>query len=180
MKDFATLLIALDRLRRRIEAVNEHLGRALAWLTLAMVLIQFTVVLLRYVFSIGFIPLQESVWYLHGVIFMLGAGYTLRHDGHVRVDIFYREAAPKVKAIINLLGVTLFLLPVCVLIWWLSWSYVTNSWLIFEGSAEVSGLPFIFLLKTVILVFVVVLVLQGVALLLRACLALADYPLSDA
>ena len=162
----------MTTLIKSIDALNETVGRGVAWLALAMVLVQFVVVILRYVFAIGFIPMQESIWYLHGIVFMVGAGYTLLHDGHVRVDIFYREARPKAKALVNLLGVLIFLLPVCAVTWWLSWSYVGNSWRIFEGSTEVSGLPFIYLLKTVILVFVVLIVLQGLSLALKSVMVL--------
>ncbi|MDX1604677.1 MAG: TRAP transporter small permease subunit [Candidatus Competibacterales bacterium] len=153
---------------RRLEAVNAVLGRTVAWLALAMVLLQFAIVILRYVFSVGFIALQESVWYLHGLLFMLGAGYTLLRDEHVRIDVIYREASIRYRAWVDLLGVLLLLLPVCGAILWLSWNYVLNAWRTLEGSTELSGLPLIFLLKTVVLVFAVLLSLQGLALALRA------------
>ncbi len=137
-----------------------------------MVLVQFGIVILRYVFAVGFIPLQESIWYLHGMLFMLGAGYTLLHEGHVRVDIFYRSASARYKALVDLLGVLVFLLPVCLISWSLSWRYVLNSWRIREGSTEVSGLPYIYLLKTVILIFLALLIIQGLALALRSLLVL--------
>lgn len=163
----------MTRLIRHLDAINEYTGRVVAWLVLAMVLVQFTVVILRYVFSVGFIPLQESVWYLHGLLFMLGAGYTLLHDQHVRVDIVYRDASPRYKALVDLFGVVVLLLPVCIVTWWLSWGYVANAWRIREGSTELSGLPFIYLLKTVILIFVVLLTIQGVSLALKSLLVLA-------
>ncbi len=158
---------------RRLDAINEYTGRVVAWLALAMVLVQFTVVILRYVFAVGFIPLQESVWYLHGLLFMLGAGYTLLHDQHVRVDIIYRGASPRYQALVDLFGVLVLLLPVCIVTWWLSWGYVANAWRVHEGSAELSGLPYIYLLKTVILIFVVLLTIQGVSLALKSLLTLA-------
>ena len=163
----------------RIDTLNEYVGRGIAWLALIMVLVQFTVVILRYVFAIGFIPMQETIWYLHGILFMLGAGYTLLHDGHVRVDIFYREASRKYKALVDMLGVFIFLLPVCVLTWWLSWGYVLNSWRIFESSTEVSGLPFIYLLKTVILLFVVLVAIQGISMVLKSLLILSGVDFGD-
>lgn len=106
-----------------IDTFNERLGRITAWLALFMVLVQFVVVLMRYVFGVGSIAMQESIVYMHGVLFMIGAGYTLLHNGHVRVDIFYRGAQLRTKATINLLGSLFLLLPVVVLIWIYSWPY---------------------------------------------------------
>jgi TRAP-type mannitol/chloroaromatic compound transport system permease small subunit len=166
-------LIFLSSVAQRIDALNENIGKAVAWLALLMVIVQFIVVIMRYVFGIGSIFMQESIIYLHAIVFMLGAGYTLLHNGHVRVDIFYREASPQRKAVVDLLGVAIFLIPVCALIWWGSWSYVANSWRVFEGSRETSGIQAVFLLKTVILVFVVLVVLQGISLAIRSLLILA-------
>lgn len=162
----------MGRAIRLIDAFNYRLGRTVMWLAALMALVQFLVVIMRYVFAIGSIPLQESIWYMHGMLFMLGAGFALMVDGHVRVDIWYREAPPRAKALIDLLGTLLFLLPVTTAIIWLSWGYVLNSWRVLEGSTEVSGLPFIFLLKTTIWIFAGLLALQGIALLLRALMTL--------
>ena len=163
----------LIKLSHAINTLNERVGRATAWAAVVMVLIQFSVVILRYVFSIGFIPLQETIWYLHGILFMLGAGYTLFHDGHVRVDIVYREASPITKAKIDFFGSLFFLIPVCILAWTVSWSYVINSWAVLEGSVETSGLPTIYLLKSVILIFIILLALQAVSLAIKSYLILA-------
>lgn len=165
---------ALRSLAGWIDRLNEYVGRGVAWVALIMVVVQFVVVILRYVFSMGSIPLQESIWYAHGILFMVGAGYTYLHDGHVRVDIIYRSARPKKKAVIDIFGVVAFLLPVCTLTWWVSWGYVLNSWRTMEGSMETSGLPFIYLLKTVILVFVVLIALQGVSVLIKSAFVLAE------
>ncbi len=140
-----------------------------------MVLVQFVVVILRYVFSFGSIPAQESIWYMHGILFMVGAGYTLLHNGHVRVDMLYREMPPKRKALVDMIGVIIFLFPICVLLMVVSWSYVVNSWRVLGGSIEISGLPFIYLLKTTILVFVFLMTLQGISMVLNSILTLADY-----
>ena len=166
-------MIFLVSVAQRIDALNENIGKAVAWLALLMVIVQFIVVIMRYVFGIGSIFMQESIIYLHATVFMLGAGYTLLHNGHVRVDIFYREASPRRKAVVDIVGVAIFLIPVCALIWWGSWSYVGNSWRVFEGSRETSGIQAVFLLKTVILVFVVLVVLQGISLAIRSLLILA-------
>jgi len=106
-------LAALAALMRFIDSLNEQTGRFIAWCTVAMVLIQFSVVVMRYVFGISFIWMQESVVYLHSMVFMIGAGYTLLHNGHVRVDVFYRSANFRTKAIIDIFGVIFLLLPVC-------------------------------------------------------------------
>jgi len=164
----------LNALATSIDNLNEYIGRGVAWVALIMVLVQFAVVIMRYVFSIGFIPMQESIWYMHGILFMCGAGYTLLHDGHVRVDILYREASAKRKALVDMIGALVFLVPLCILTMWLSWSYVINSWKTLEGSTEISGLPLIFLYKTVIWVFAILLGLQGVAMAIRGFQTLVD------
>lgn len=157
----------LDLLATGIDTLNEYIGRGAAWVALLMVLVQFAVVIMRYVFSIGFIPMQESIWYMHGILFMFGAGYTLLHDGHVRVDIFYREASARRKALVDMVGALVFLIPLMALTMWLSWSYVINSWKTLEGSTEISGLPLIFLYKTVIWVFAILLGLQAISMAIR-------------
>ena len=162
----------MGRAIRLIDAFNYRLGRIIMWLAALMALVQFLVVIMRYVFAVGSIPLQESIWYMHGMLFMLGAGFALMVDGHVRVDIWYREAPPRTKAWIDLLGTFFFLLPVTIAIVWLSWGYVINSWRVLEGSTEVSGLPIIFLLKTIIWAFAALVALQGLALALRALMTL--------
>ena len=166
------MLNGLATVSRVIDAINEHVGRAVAWLALFMVLDQFAVVILRYVFSVGYIMMQESIWYQHGMLFMVGAGYTLWRNGHVRVDILYREATVRHKALVDLLGVVFFLLPLCVLIAWLSWNYVIHAWEVYEGSVETGGVPAVFLLKSLIWVFVLLLGLQGISMAARSILVL--------
>ncbi len=158
----------LRKLSRTIDSVNIAIGRAVCWLALAMVLLQFAIVVLRYVFGVGSLAMHETVVYMHGVLFMMAGAYTLAEDGHVRVDIFYRDAAPRKKAMINLFGVAVFLAPICILILYLSYPYVARSWSVLEGSRETSGLPGVFLFKTVILVFAGLLLLQGVSIVVRA------------
>ena len=152
-----------------IDAVNERVGRLVSWLTLFMVLLQFAIVLFRYVFGIGWIAVQEMVVYMHAAVFLGVAGYTLRHDGHVRVDIFYGSAGPKARARVDLLGSLILLLPMSLAIFWLAWPYVADSWAVLEGSQEGrNGIPAVFLLKSLILVFAGLVALQGVALALRS------------
>ncbi len=163
----------LSRFISAVDKLNERIGHGVAWLVLALVLIQFTVVIMRYVFSYGFIAAQESIWYLHGLIFMLGAGYTLLLDGHVRVDVIYRDAGPRTKAWVDLIGAFVLLLPLCALTIWLSWGYVINAWRVLEISHEESGLPFIYLYKTVIWAFAALLGLQGLSMAAKAWIFLS-------
>ena len=167
---------ALEGFVRAVDGVNEAIGRAVAWLTLAMVLITFVVVILRYVYAVGWVWLQESYVWLHGVVFMIGAGYTLLHNGHVRVDVIYRPAGPRYKAMIDLVGAFLLLLPVLILIFYVSYDYVLDSWMRLEESREAGGLPGLFLLKSVILAFCVLLGLQGLSLAGRSVLVLLGHP----
>ena len=150
-----------------IDQITESLGRIIAWLTLIMVIVSFAIVVLRYGFNLGWIAMQESVLYLHGFVFMLGAGYTLKHDGHVRVDIFYQKFSARKKAMVNLFGALFLLLPVCIAIFYVSFDYVAASWRIMEKSSEAGGLPLVYLNKSLILALAVALPLQGFAEVLR-------------
>jgi TRAP-type mannitol/chloroaromatic compound transport system permease small subunit len=163
---------ALANIANAINRLNNGIGKWVAWLALTMVLIQFIVVVMRYIFGLGSIMMQESILYMHAILFLAGAGYTLLHEGHVRVDIFYREAMPRTKAIVDLCGAVFFLIPVSVLIWFYSWGYVLQSWSVFEGSKETSGIQGVFLLKTVILVFCGLMIIQGVSMIIASILRL--------
>ena len=154
---------ALKTLSDHLDGIAERVGNAAAWLALGLVLMTFAVVMLRYLFQLGWIAMQESILYLHAALFLLGAAYTLKRDGHVRVDIFYRGFTAKRKALIDLLGSLLLLLPVCSFLLWVSWDYVTTAWSIYEGSQEAGGLPYVYLLKTLIPVAVMLLILQGIS-----------------
>lgn len=152
-----------------IDALNERVGRAVSWLTLLMVLLQFVIVLLRYVFGVGAIAAQEAIVYMHAAVFLGVAGYTLRHDGHVRVDIFYGSASPRARAKVDIFGSLFLLLPMSIAIFVLAWPYVDRAWAVLEGSPEgQNGIPAVFLLKTFILVFAVLVALQGIALILKS------------
>ena len=158
-----------------IDCLNRAAGRLAGWFLLAMVLIQVLVVLLRYVFSLGYLWLQESVLYLHVGLALFAAGFALLNNVHVRVDVFYQTAGPRVKALIDVIGTLVFLLPLCALIFLKSLPFVAASWAVLEGSSQPSGLPAVFLLKTSIPCFAVLLGLQGVAFAIRAfCVLTAD------
>lgn len=155
------------QLQTRLDLFADATGKLVAWLTIAMMLITCLVVLLRYLFNTGSIALQESVTYLHGIVFLLGIAYTLKQKAHVRVDIIYQKLTLRAKACIDLLGNLFFLFPVAVFITWVSIDYVLFSWNLLETSAEPGGLPGVFLLKTLIPLMAVSLLLQGVSELLR-------------
>ncbi len=173
----------LARFAGFIDRANDVIGRGVSWLALFMVLVQFILVIMRYVFGVGSILVQESLIYAHGALFMLAAGYTLLADGHVRVDVFYRGATPRRKAMVDLCGVLFLLLPVCYLLWDAAWPYVAESWKVREGSRETSGIQGVYLLKTVILVFVGLVALQGISMAIKSLLVLSgragDIPGAD-
>ncbi len=152
-----------------LDRISVTLGRATSWLTLLMVIVTFIVVVMRYLFDFGLIWLQESVVWMHAFVFMIGSAYTLQREEHVRVDIFYRATSPERRAWIDLIGVLLFLLPLCVLLGWKSVDFVALSWQLREASRESGGMPYplIPLLKTTLIVMPILLGLQGVSMLLR-------------
>lgn len=160
------------RIADEIDRITAAVGRIATWCALYVVLAEFAVVVLRYALGFGSIRLQESVLYAHAGLFMLAAAWTLQTDGHVRVDIFYSHATARARAAIDLLGAIVFLLPFAAVLFALTLPYVERSWHIFEASPQPSGLPFVYLLKTVILVFAALIGLQGVAQALRAALVL--------
>jgi TRAP-type mannitol/chloroaromatic compound transport system permease small subunit len=161
---FAHMTAVADRIGRLTSA----LGRAAAWLALVVVLLQFALVVARYLFGLGSVWLTETVIYAHAALFMLTAAWTLQVGGHVRVDIFYADASAHTKALIDLVGALVLLLPFMVVLIWLSIPYAARSWSILEHSQEASGLPVVFVLKTLIPLFALLMALQGIAQAIRA------------
>lgn len=157
----------VSKLLNAIDALTIKTGQFIAWLTLVMVLISFFIVVLRYGFNIGWIAMQESVLYMHAMVFMLGAAYTLKSDGHVRVDIFYQKMSVRNKAKVNLFGTLFFLLPVSIFILSISFDYVAQSWRILEKSSEPGGLAFVYLNKSLLLLLPFTFILQAIAEILR-------------
>jgi TRAP-type mannitol/chloroaromatic compound transport system permease small subunit len=168
----ATPPTGIRRLPSLLDAIAEWTGRAVSWLTLAMVLATVAVVVMRYAFGQGLIWLQESVNWMHAAVFMLGAAYTLKADEHVRVDVFYRGLGERGRAVVDLAGTLLLLLPLCVYLVAESWEYVELSWRIGERSREAGGLPMLYLLKSLIPLMAVLLAIQGIAGGVRALLSL--------
>jgi TRAP-type mannitol/chloroaromatic compound transport system permease small subunit len=175
----------VDTVYKAIDGLNEWAGRTVAWATLLMVVIQFMLVMMRYVFSaqdflfLSTLWWQEAIVYLHGTLICAAAGYTFLHNGHVRVDIFYRDASENLKDWTDLIGSVLFLLPVCYLIAWSAWPNVALSWRNLEGSTETSGIPYKYLLKSTVLLMAVLLALQGVSTAIKASLRLLGHEVHD-
>ena len=159
---------------RIINLINRVIGETVSWLTLLMVLVTVLVVVLRYGFNIGFIWMQESVRFMYSAVFLLCAGYTLFKDKHVRVDVLYLSLSERKKAIVDLLGSIFLLLPVCFVIFYYSWSYVLNSWQQLEGSIEERGLHLVFLMKTFIWLFAILVSMQGLATVINSLIILKN------
>jgi TRAP-type mannitol/chloroaromatic compound transport system permease small subunit len=166
----------LTTLADRIDRLNRTVGRAAAWLALAIVLVQFALVVGRYAFDLGSIWLTEAVTYGHAGLIMLAAAWTLSAGGHVRVDVFYAHAGARTRALVDLAGSLLLLLPFMLVLVWLSAPYAARSWTVLERSQEVGGLPLVFVLKTLIPVFAVLMAMQGVAQAIRAASLLIPPP----
>lgn len=158
---------------RILSGINRVFGNAIAWLSVGIVLVCFTVVVQRYLFSVSMIWMQDLYVWLNGAMFMGIAGYALLKNDHVRVDIFYRPADVRRKAMIDLFGVIVFLLPFCAIVTIYSWDYVQRSWRLGEGSANYGGMPALYVLKSFIFVFTAGLALQGIAMAARSVLVLA-------
>jgi TRAP-type mannitol/chloroaromatic compound transport system permease small subunit len=158
-----------------IDRASEWFGRSLAWLTCFMVVATFTSVLLRYGFGVVVPALSQSVLWAFGIVLTGCAGYALLHDDHVRVDVFYRPLGARGKALVNMLGSVFLLAPFLYVMWTRTLPYVQRSWAMREGGQELSGLTALYLLKTFLLIFVVVLAFQGVSVLLKSVLVLSGH-----
>ena len=164
----------MNRLANQIDRLTTAVGRAAAWLALFIVLLQFALVIGRYIFGFGSIWLSETVVYAHAALFMFAAAWTLKAGGHVRVDVFYSYAGPRTRAWIDVAGALLFLLPFALVLLWLSLPFAARSWAILERSQETSGLPLVFALKSFIPLFAALMVLQGISQAIRAWTVLHD------
>ena len=158
------MMEAIKMITRWIDGMNEWVGRSAAWVTLGLVLVVFVDVVMRYLFNTSYVFTQELEWHLFGFIFLIGAGYTLLHDGHVRVDIIYQRLGLKGRGWINLCGVILFLIPGCIMVIVTSWKFAANSFAILEGSPDPGGIPLRFILKGCIPLGFTLLLLQGFSL----------------
>jgi TRAP-type mannitol/chloroaromatic compound transport system permease small subunit len=153
-----------------IDRSNEAVGRMVSWVSLLLVLVVFVDVVMRYLFKTSFVFTQELEWHLFAFIFLIGAGYTLLHDGHVRVDIIYQRLGTRGRAWVNLIGVIFFLIPGCYLVISTSWNFVGNSFSMLEGSPDPGGIPYRFIVKGTMTVGYALLLLQGISMGLHALL----------
>ena len=164
----------LNHVAGTIDRLTAAIGRCVAWLALFIVLGEFALVVGRYAFNFGSIRLSETVIYAHAALFLLAAAWTLQVGGHVRVDVFYAQASPRTRALIDLVGGLVLLLPFALVLLWLSIPYAARSWAILERSQESSGLPLVFVLKSFIPLFALLMVLQGVSQTIKAWGALHE------
>lgn len=163
-----TRLIAFARL---LDAVAERTGRVVSWLALVLTALTAYDVFARYLFHAGSVALQEAEWHVFAVLFLLAAAYTLKHDAHVRVDVFYGRLGPRGKGIVDLIGTLVFLLPFSALLIWTSLSFVSLSWEMGESSADPGGLPYRWALKGMIPAGFALVALQGIGLACRSLVA---------
>jgi TRAP-type mannitol/chloroaromatic compound transport system permease small subunit len=157
---------------RWIDALNDCVGRGVAWVTFLLVLVTCCDVVMRYAFATSFVFTQELEWHLFAFIFLMGAGCTLLHDGHVRVDIIYQTLGPKGQAWINVIGVLFFLIPGCCMVIDTSFSFALNSLMVGEGSPDPGGIPLRFIIKSCIPLGFVLLLLQGLSLGIKSFLVI--------
>jgi|TARA_B110000305_G_scaffold76769_1_gene86236 TRAP-type mannitol/chloroaromatic compound transport system permease small subunit len=164
----------VKKLSLLLDAFSERVGKVCSWFVVLMVLITFTVVVMRYGLNMGSVMLQDVVLYLHGGLFLLGSAFALKRGSHVRVDIFYRDFSEKRKALVDLIGNIVFLQPVCWTILLFSWGYVEFSWRIMEVSPEPDGLPFVYLQKSLLVVLAVFLSLQSLSEIIKSAITLRN------
>ena len=151
-----------------ISNLNYLIASAVSWLNLYMVLLTFVIVVLRYCFGLGWVWLQELTLYFHAIIFMAAAAHTLGDNQHVKVDIFYSKASARVQGLTWLFGTLFFLYPFCAVVFWYSLEFVTNSWKVYEKSGDANGLPGLFLIKSLLLIYPVLLFIQGIPIIFSA------------
>lgn len=151
-----------------IDNINDRIGRGVSWVTSGLVAVVFVDVAMRYLFNTSFVFTQELEWHLFAFIFLMGAGYTLLYDGHVRVDIIYQRLTTKGRAWVNFICCFVFLFPGCFLVIYTSIDFVANSYAVMEGSPDPGGIPFRFILKSCIPAGFILFALQGVSLMLKS------------
>lgn len=157
---------------RIIDGINETIGKAVSWLTALLVVVVCYDVFTRYFMKNSLVAVQELQWHLFAIIFLLAAPFTLKHDKHVRVDVWYARRSPRTKAWVNFIGSLLLLIPFCVVVAYASWDFVSNSFAVRETSPDPGGLPARYLLKALIPFSMILLLFQGIAEMLRSLLVI--------
>ncbi len=179
MQNESGLRHKIHKLVYAIDCVNESVGKAVSWCTLVLVILVTLNVALRYIFNISYVAMEQMQWHLYALIFLLGAGYTLRYNDHVRVDVIYQRLGKRSRAFINVAGCVLFLFPGCYLVIKTSIPFVVSSWAMKEGSSDPGGLPARYLLKAVIPFAFTLLAIQGVSMFLKNLLILVGHPIPE-
>ena len=151
------------KIAHSIDMLNEWLGRLFSWLAGFMVIMMVINVGMRYILSTGDPWQQEVVRFMHGMLFLGGAAYALKHEALVRVDVLYQSMDARRMAWVNIIGAVLFLFPTCGAMIYFSQDYILNSWSIHEGSSEYKGMPGVFVYKSFIWLAAVTLILQGIS-----------------
>ncbi len=169
----------IQKLVFAIDMANEFIEKAVSWCTLFLVVLVTLNVILRYAFNMSFVFMEEMQWHLYALIFLLGAGYTLRYNGHVRVDVLYQRLGKRSRALINVLGCLFFLFPGCYLVIKTSIPFVHSSWAMSEGSADPGGLPARYLLKATVPLAFLLLALQGLSMFLKNFFILIGRPIPE-
>lgn len=157
----------MKKISEKIDLFNEKIGTISSYLIIPMILITFLVAFMRYALDFGSIAIQETIIYLHAFIFIIGSGFTLKNNMHVRIDIFYDKFSLNKKKIIDLCGTLLFLIPTCLVIFFTSFNYVMSSVFLLEASKEAGGLQILYVLKIYILILPTILALQGISELIK-------------
>ena len=157
----------MKKISEKIDLFNEKIGTISSYLIIPMILITFLVAFMRYALDFGSIAIQETIIYLHAFIFIIGSGFTLKNNMHVRIDIFYDRFSLNKKKIIDLYGTLIFLIPTCLVIFFTSFNYVMSSVFLLESSKEAGGLQILYVLKIYILILPAILALQGISELIK-------------
>lgn len=165
----------MNKIADKIDAANEKIGRSVSWLTLILVLLVCYDVISRYLFKSSIVAVQELQWHLFAIIFLVAAAYTLKYDEHVRVDVLYSKFSPRTQAVINLIGTIIFLIPLCLLIIYASRNFVISSFQIGETSPDPGGLPARYILKAILPISFFLILLQGIALILRSIIQIKSF-----
>lgn len=157
------------------DSLSGKVGSLIGWLTTLMVLVVFYDTVMRYAFNRGNVALQELEWHLFSIVFLIGAAYTLKEGGHVRVDILFINFSKKTKAWIDLVGTFVFLIPFCIIIIYSTQKFIGNSWAVREISPDPGGLPGRYILKAMIPAGFVLLIIQGLSEACKSLMVISGY-----
>lgn len=165
----------IEKMVNFIDFLSEKIGRGVGWLTTSMVLLVFYDTVMRYAFNKGNVALQELEWHLFAVVFLIGAAYTLKEGGHVRVDILFIRFSEKTKAWVDLFGTVFLLIPFACIIIYSTQKFIGNSWAVKEVSPDPGGLPMRYLLKAMIPAGFVLLIIQGLSQIGKCLMTITGY-----